>query len=90
MEDRRNGVDQAYARISDPDHPEHSLGFNDIGVTVVQTVIVGFPSRSQNLTVHDFPRVFLHVCHAVELRIACSQTCHDRSTAIARRERASA
>lgn len=74
MADRRNGVDEAYARISDPDHPDHHLGINDIRATVVQTMRERCPSRSKDLTVNDFPRVFLPVCIALELRSAFSHT----------------
>jgi hypothetical protein len=66
MADRRNGVDEAYARISDPDHPDHHLGINDIRATVVQTMKDRFPSRLKNLTADDFPRVFLPVRNALE------------------------
>jgi hypothetical protein len=43
MADRRNGVDEAYARISDPEHIDHHLGFNEIRETVVQTMKTASP-----------------------------------------------
>jgi hypothetical protein len=68
MADRRNGVDQAFAKISDRGHPHHHLGINQIRETVVRTMKERFPARFTDLAAHDFPRVFLPVGNALVFR----------------------